>query len=74
VLLDDAAAERQAEAGATERAGVGGVALLEAVEDLLQFFRSDAAALVLDNETDLAVVAFACGLAASRIWSPAAKT
>ena len=52
VLLDDAAAEREAEAGAAEGAGVGGVALLEALEDAFQFFRGDAAALILDAKAD----------------------
>ena len=52
VLLDNAAAKGQAEAGASECAGVGGVALLEAIEYILQFLLVDAAALVLDDETD----------------------
>jgi len=54
MLLDDAAAEREAEAGATERARVRGVTLLEALEDVLEFFWRDAASLVFDNEADLA--------------------
>src|SRR5208337_4847457 len=52
VLLDDAAAEGQAQAGAAHGAGVGSVSLLEAVEDMFQFLCGDAAALVLDDETD----------------------
>ena len=53
MLLDDAAAEGKAEAGASERAGVRGVALLEALEDPLQFFLGDAAALILDLKRTL---------------------
>ena len=47
VLRDDAAADGEAEAGAAHGAGVGGVDLLEAVEDLLQLVFGDAAALVV---------------------------
>jgi hypothetical protein len=53
MLFYYAAAEGEAEAGAAKGAGVGGVALLEAVEDALELFSRDAAALVFDNEADL---------------------
>ena len=53
MLLDDAAAEREAEAGAAEGAGVGGVALLESVEDSLELFGGDAAALIFNAECNL---------------------
>ena len=52
VLLDDAAAKRQAQAGSAQCAGVGGVALLEAFEDTVEFFGSNAAALIFNGEED----------------------
>ncbi len=52
VLLDDAAADGQAEAGAAFLAGVGGFYLLEAVEDAVEFVCGDAAAFVDDLEHD----------------------
>src|SRR5712675_472292 len=48
VLLDDAAADGEAEAGAALLAGVGGLDLLEAVEDAVELVGGDAAAFV-DN-------------------------
>src|ERR1039457_3462416 len=60
VLLDDAAAEGQAQAGAAESAGVGGVTLLEAVEDAIELLGRDALALVLDDEADFACTGGAC--------------
>jgi hypothetical protein len=48
VLGDDGAADGEAEAGAAHGAGVGGVDLLEALEDLLELVGGDAAAVVLD--------------------------
>ncbi len=50
VLLDDAAADGEAEAGAALLAGVGGLNLLEAVEDGVELFVGDAAAFVGDLE------------------------
>jgi len=55
VLGDDAAADGQAEAGAAHDAGVGGVDLLEAFEDLLELVGGDAAALVLDLDNGFVV-------------------
>src|ERR1700761_4643147 len=52
VLFDDALADSEAEAGAPEGAGVGGVALLEDFEDHVELFLGDAAALVFDDDTD----------------------
>jgi hypothetical protein len=46
VLLDDAAADGQAQAGAAHGSGVGGVALLEAVKDVFELVGGDSAALV----------------------------
>jgi hypothetical protein len=46
VLLDDRLADGQSEAGAGLRAGVAGVDLVEALEDLLLLVRSDAAVAV----------------------------
>src|ERR1035441_8300179 len=54
VLLHDAADQRKAEAGAAQRARIRRVALLEALEDPLQFFRRNAASLLLNDEADLA--------------------
>ena len=54
MLLDDAAAEGEAEAGAAESARIGGVSLLETLEDVLKFFGGDAASLIFDDEADLA--------------------
>ena len=52
VLLDDAAADGEAEAGAALLARVGGLDLLEAIEDGVEFVGGDAAALVDDLEED----------------------
>src|ERR1035438_2298479 len=52
VLLDNPAAQGEAQAGTAKGAGVGGVALLEAVEDVFQLLWVDAAAPVFDDETD----------------------
>src|SRR4051812_19134979 len=41
VLLHDAAAQCQPQPGSSQRSRIGRIALLEAVEDVLQFFRSD---------------------------------
>jgi hypothetical protein len=56
VLLDDAAAERQAQAGAAQGAVSEASPCWKRSKMLLQLFRSDAAALVLDDETDFAFV------------------
>ena len=56
VLLDEAAADGEAEAGAALLARVGGVDLLEALEDRLQLIGRDAATFVGDAEQDVAVV------------------
>src|ERR1700678_3575357 len=50
VLLNDAAAEGEAKAGAAQSARVRSVALLEALEDALQLLGRDAAALVFHGE------------------------
>ena len=52
VLLDDAAADCEAETGAAFLAGVGGLDLLEAVEDAVEFVGGDAAAFIDDLEED----------------------
>ena len=52
MLLDDAAADGEAEAGAALLAGVGGLDLLEAVEDGVELVGGDAAAFVDDLEED----------------------
>ena len=52
VLLDDAAADGEAQAGAAFLAGVGGLDLLEAVEDGVELVGGDAAAFVDDLEED----------------------
>src|SRR5882757_5495189 len=52
VLLDDAAADGEAEAGAAFLAGVGGLDLLEAIEDAVELVGGDAAAFVDDFEED----------------------
>lgn len=51
VLLDDAAGEGETQAGTAQGAGIGGVSLVEALEDFFQLFRGDAAALIFDDET-----------------------
>ena len=56
VLLDEAAADGQAEAGAALLAGVRRVDLLEALEDRLQLVGRDATTLVGDAEQDVAAV------------------
>jgi len=61
VLLDDAAAEGEAEARAAESARIGCVALLETVEDVLEFFARDSLPLIFDCKAD---VFFAHGLGA----------
>ncbi len=61
VLGDDAATDGEAEAGAAHGAGVGGVALLEAVEDVLELVCGDAAALVADFDEGFVVVEIAGG-------------
>ncbi len=48
MLLDDAAADGEAEAGAALLAGVGGLDLLEAVEDAVELIAGNAAAFVGD--------------------------
>ncbi len=55
VLGDDAAADGEAEAGAAHGAGVGGVALLEAVEDVFELVGGDSAALVFDFDEGFVV-------------------
>ena len=52
VLLDDAAADGEAEAGAALLAGVGWLDLLEAIEDGVELIGGDAAAFVDDLEED----------------------
>ena len=52
MLLDDAAADGEAETGAALLAGVGGLDLLEAVEDAVELVGGDAAAFVDDFEED----------------------
>ena len=52
MLLDDAAADGEAEAGAALLAGVGGLDLLEAIEDAVELVGGDAAAFVDDFEED----------------------
>ncbi len=52
MLLDDAAADGEAEAGAALLASVGGLDLLEAVEDGVELVGGDAAAFVDDLEED----------------------
>lgn len=56
VLGDDAAADGEAEAGSAHGSGVGGVDLLEALEDMFEFVLRDAAALILDLEDGLVFV------------------
>src|SRR5271154_6214658 len=53
VLGDDAAADGEAEAGAAHGAGVGGVDLVEALEDALELVGGDAAALIADLDFGL---------------------
>ena len=53
VLGDDGAADGEAEAGAAHGAGVGGVDLVEALEDGFEFVFGDAAALVADLDLGL---------------------
>ena len=52
MLLDDAAADGESEAGAALLAGVGGFDLLEAIEDGVELVGGDAAAFVGDLEED----------------------
>ena len=52
MLLDDAAADGEAEAGAALLPGVGGFDLVEAVEDGVELIGGDAATLVGDLEQD----------------------
>ena len=59
VLADDAAADGEAEAGASHEAGVGGVDLLEALEDVLELVVRDAAAVVGDFESGFVLVGLA---------------
>ena len=69
VLVDDAATDREAEASAAQVARVRGVALLEAVEDVLELICGDASSLVADLDDGFAVVQIARGqmdLAAGR--------
>jgi len=61
VVGDDAATDGEAEAGAAERAGVGGVALAEAVEDVLELVFGDAAALIADFNDGFVFVEIAGG-------------
>src|ERR1035441_6688007 len=56
VLLHNAAAEREPQTGAAERARVGSIPLLESVEDVFQLLSSDAPPPVFDAETHLMVV------------------
>lgn len=53
VLVDDGAADGEAEAGAAHGAGVGGVDLVEALEDAFELVGGDAAALVADLDLGL---------------------
>ena len=53
VLGDDGAADGEAEAGAAHGAGVGGVDLLEALEDGFELVFGDAAALIADLDVAL---------------------
>jgi hypothetical protein len=55
VLLDDALADRQAQAGATFDPRIGGIHLLKAIKDRFEFVERNAAALVSDAEADLAI-------------------
>ena len=52
MLVDDGAADGEAEAGSALLAGIGGLDLLEAVEDGLELVLRDAAALVRDAELE----------------------
>ena len=61
VLIDDAAADGEAQAGAAEGAGVGGVALLEALEDVFEFVGGDALTLVAYFDEGFVVVEVAGG-------------
>src|SRR5581483_11767179 len=56
VLLDDVAADREAEAGAALLPVIGSIHLPEALEDLVAELRRDAAPLVLDAHFDPAVL------------------
>ena len=56
VLVDDGAADGEAEAGAAHGAGVGGVDLLEALEDVFELVFGDAATEVLDFDDGFDVV------------------
>ena len=61
VVVDDAATYREAETGAALGSGVGGVALVEAVEDVLDLVSGDAGALVADFDESFVAVEVACG-------------
>ena len=60
VLVDDAAADRQAQARAAQRSCVRSVALLEAVEDVLQLLFGNSATLVTNFEQRFLIVEVAC--------------
>ena len=61
VLGDDAATDGEAKAGAAHSARVGGVALLEAIEDVLQLTGRDAASLITHFDDGFVVVEIARG-------------
>ena len=61
VVGDDAATDGKAQAGAAEGAGVGGVALAEAIEDVLELVFGDAAALIADLDDGFVFVEAAGG-------------
>ena len=54
MLFDDAAAESEAQSGSTEGAGIRGISLLEALEDVFQFPRRNTAAMIFNDEADFA--------------------
>jgi len=61
VQVDDAAADGEAETSAAHRAGVGGIALLEAIKDMLQLVFRNAAALVMHLDDGFVIVQIARG-------------
>ncbi len=54
VLLHNAAAQCQAQAGSAESARIGSITLLEAIEDALKLVLRNAATLVFNDEADFA--------------------
>jgi hypothetical protein len=61
VLGDDAATDGEAESGAADGAGVGGVALLEAVEDVFELVGGNATTLVCDLDEGFVLIEAAGG-------------